>query len=98
MQKNHSGHAIHPGRAMIKLAFLTVLALAILIGCLQWVDRDVIDTLKYNVDVATIILLVVAINLMSFVLFCVLYIAWQWVRRDLKPPRPEQLYSDSDKP
>jgi heme/copper-type cytochrome/quinol oxidase subunit 2 len=98
MQKNNSGHVIHPGRAMIKLAFLAAFALMILIGCLQWVDQTVIDTLKYNLDASAIILLVIAINLMSFVLFCVLYIAWQWVRQDLKPPRPEQIYSDPDKP
>lgn len=89
-----SVYKTHPGRATLKLLFLALVAAAALALSLQWVDQGVLDTIKHHLSVPTIILLVVIINLVSFVLFLLAYAAWQWVRSDLKPPPVERVYSE----
>lgn len=92
--RRRGDYKTHPGRATIKLLFLAMVAVAGLLLCLDWVDQGVLNTIKHTLNVPTIILLVVIINLVSFVLFLLAYAAWQWVRSDLKPPRSEQNYSN----
>lgn len=84
----------NPARALAKLVFMAALALGALFACLQLVDEEALSALKHSLNAPTIIGLVLIINLISFVFFLILYAAWQWVRRDLKPPRPEEAYSD----
>lgn len=76
-------------RACLKLAVvLGAIALAVA-GLLQLVTADALDELKQSLSLWSVIVLVVIINLVSFACFIVLNAAYQWIRRDWKPPERE---------
>lgn len=79
----------HPGRACAKLFVILCGAAVLLFSIIYFIDEETLDTIKQSLSVGTIVTLVVVINLGSFIIFMALYAAWQWVRCDLKAPRPE---------
>ena len=54
-------------------------------------DDPAVSRLKFNLSLASLIGLVVAINIASLSCIALLYAAYRWVRRDLKAPRSEDL-------
>jgi uncharacterized BrkB/YihY/UPF0761 family membrane protein len=81
----------HRGRACAKMAvvaFGVIVVLALMIGLL---NEQMLDELKHTLSLWIIVALVVIINLVSFLCFVVLYAAYRWVRRDLKPGRDDEL-------
>ncbi|MCB1530845.1 MAG: hypothetical protein H6853_01690 [Rhodospirillales bacterium] len=78
-----------PGRACTKIFVLLCAAVILFLTLAYCIDKETVDTLKQSLSVGTIVALVVVINLISFIVFMVMYAAWQWVRCDLKAPRPE---------
>jgi TRAP-type C4-dicarboxylate transport system permease small subunit len=89
MSKTPCGYCPHPKRALIKgVAVLVVLGLLIW-GGFELIDDSAIDQMKFDLSLGALIMLVVAINAVSLVFFVLLYMAYQWVRRDLKAPRSE---------
>lgn len=92
MTKNsNTPHTRHPLRAVLKMAAIIVGLLAVAGVLLLTIDDSVLDQLKFNLSLGTLIVLVVVINIISFVFFMILYAAYQWVRRDLKGPRSEDM-------
>lgn len=86
----------HPGRACMKMAIIFGVALLTLAGLVFSIEDQTLDTLKHTLSIGNIIVLVLVINLASLMMFMILYAAYQWVRKDLKPPRPESRYQESD--
>jgi amino acid transporter len=78
-------------RACVKIAVVAVAVIAALSALALLLDGQALDELKHTLSLWTIVALVVIINLVSFVCFVVLYAAYRWVRRDLKPPRDAEL-------
>jgi|GEM_PF-2056318 cytochrome b subunit of formate dehydrogenase len=84
----------HPKRALMK-----VVGLLVVLGLLVWggfvlFDDSAIDQIKYDLSLGALILLVVAVNAVSLLCFVLIYMAYQWVRRDLKAPRSEDSNTD----
>ena len=79
---------INRKRACAKMAAVSVLVVAVLAALIWLVNDRMLDELKHTLSLWTIVALVLIINLVSFVCFVVLYAAYRWVRRDLKP-RPD---------
>jgi amino acid transporter len=88
---NNSSCPVNKKRACAKIALVAVLVLAALVALVTLMDGQVMDEIKHTLSLWTIVALVVVINLVSFVCFIVLYAAYRWVRRDLKPPRDAEL-------
>ena len=95
MTKKHIAHTRHPLRALFKMATILLGLLAVAGFLLLTIDESVLDQLKFNLSLGTLIALVVVINLISFIFFIILYAAYQWVRRDLKAPRSEDMADES---
>jgi cytochrome b subunit of formate dehydrogenase len=96
MTKTPCEYCPHPKRAMMK-----ILVLLAALGLLGWgvfvlFDDSAIDQIKYDLSLSALILLVVAVNIVSLIFFVLLYMAYQWVRGDLKAPRSEDSASDND--
>lgn len=82
-------------RAVLKIAFI-ITGLLILAAVLGLTLNDaVLDQLKFDLNLWSLIAIVLIINILSLVLFLVLFVAYQWVRTDLKSPRVEDE-RDSD--
>lgn len=74
-------------RIACKLA-LIILTAAIVIAGLVWsIDEQALDNLKHRLSLWTLIALLLIINVVSFVSFMVMYMAWKWVRSDIKGER-----------
>lgn len=95
MTKKAVPHTRNPRRAVIKMAVIILGLLIVAGGLLLTIDDSVLDQLKFNLSLGALIALVVVINIISFVFFILLYAAYQWVRRDLKDPRSEDLADDA---
>lgn len=78
-------------RACAKIALVAVLVLAAIAALILLLDGQALDQFKHTLSLWTIVALVIIINLVSFVCFVVLYAAYRWVRRDLKPQRDADL-------
>lgn len=78
-------------RACVKTAIVLIATLAVVIGLSFLIDKDVLSELKHGLTLSTIILLLILINLISFLCFIVMFAAYQWIRRDLKPTRPDDI-------
>lgn len=79
-------------RACVKIAVVVAAIMLVLAAMVAVVhDGQVLDELKHSLSLWTIVALVVIINLVSFLCFVVLYAAYRWVRRDLKPRRDDDL-------
>jgi uncharacterized BrkB/YihY/UPF0761 family membrane protein len=83
--------SINGKRACVKIAVIAVLIAAVLAALIFVVNGQMLDELKHSMSLWTMIALVIIINLVSFVCFVVLYAAYKWVRRDLKPRRDDEL-------
>lgn len=88
---NNSHCNINKKRACMKMAVVAVAIIAALAALVLLLDGQALDELKHSLSLWTIVALVVVINLVSFVCFIVLYAAYRWVRRDLKPVRDAEL-------
>ena len=78
-------------RACVKIAAILMLA-AVTVAVLAPVVNDaVLDELKHTLSLWSIIALVVVINVVSFACFVIFYMAYRWVRRDLKPRADDEL-------
>ncbi len=86
-------HPVNMRRAAVKTAFILAIVISVLAGLIHAVSGQVIDELKHSLSMWTVIALVVIINLVSFACFMVLYMAYQWVRCDLKGPRDKDFES-----
>lgn len=81
----------NPKRAILKIASLAALLL-LFVGLLSLtIDHDAISRMKFDLSLWTVIALVLIINLLSAACFIVMYAAYLWIRRDLKPPRSEDM-------
>ncbi len=78
-----------PARGFCKLMAVTALAIAVVTILAYFLDNAVLDTLKHSLSIGTIILLVVIINLVSFICFLILMAAYQWIRPDFKCKKPD---------
>ena len=78
-------------RACVKIAVVAVAVIAALAALALLLDGQALDELKHTLSLWTIVALVLVINLVSFVCFVILYAAYRWVRRDLKPQRDAEL-------
>lgn len=88
---NNASQCTNKKRACAKIALVAVLVLAAIAALVMLLDGQALDELKHTLSLWTIVALVLVINLVSFVCFVVLYAAYRWVRRDLKPPRDAEL-------
>lgn len=79
----------NPRRAGCKIAIIVagLLLLAFALG--YSIDDPGLSRLKFNLSIWSMIVIVLIINILSCVCFLILYVAYQWVRCDLKAPRAE---------
>lgn len=82
-------YAKNPRRAALKIILIAVVLIAVSGFIEMHLKEPVLDRLKFNLSVGSLIGLVVAANLISLLCIALLYTAYQWVRRDLKAPRSE---------
>lgn len=74
-----------PRRACIKLAVLSLAILALIGGLALSIDERALDLLKHSLTLWSLIAVLLIINLVLFLAFMLLYVAYQWVRKDIKP-------------
>lgn len=72
-------------RIVFKLACIIITAILVTAGLILSIDDQALDNLKHRLSLWTLIALLLIINLVSFVSFLVMYLAWKWVCIDLKP-------------
>ena len=84
------------GRAFLKIALIAVFFAVLGCGIDILVHSPFITRVKFNLTFASLIGLVFAVNVLSLFCFGVLYLAYQWVRRDLKAPRRDETLSFTD--
>jgi hypothetical protein len=90
---DQSGYARRPWHALAKV--VVIVAAIALAGYFlaEKLDDPAISRLKFNLSLASLIGIVVVINLASLSCIALLYAAYRWVRRDLKAPRSEDILS-----
>ncbi len=84
----------HPARAVVKIILLLAALCALGFGAVTLFDDSAFDQIKFDLTLGFLIVLVVAVNVVSLLCFIALYMAYQWVRGDLKAPRSEDSGSD----
>lgn len=87
-------YAKNKRRAAFKIAIIAAVLLAIAALAGIPLNDPALDRLKFNLDLGTLIGLVVLINVVSLMTIALLYAAYKWVRRDLKAPRSEDATED----
>lgn len=75
-------------RALCKVLLIAIIAALIVAGLSQLVTDQALDELKYSLNLGTIVILVIVINIVSFTCFLIFYTLYQWVKKDLKE-KPE---------
>ena len=81
-------------KALAKLVLLVVGFLIMTSALIFLIDDSAFNQIKFELSLGTMILLVVAINLVCFACFILMYVAYQWIRCDLKAPRSEDIRDD----
>lgn len=71
-------------RALCKVLLIAILATIIVAALSQLVTGQALDELKYSLNLGTIVILVIVINIVSFTCFLIFYTLYQWVKKDLK--------------
>jgi heme/copper-type cytochrome/quinol oxidase subunit 2 len=71
-------------RIVCKLALILTTAAIVIAGLVWSIDDQALDNLKHRLSLWTLIALLLIINVVSFVSFLVMYMAWKWVRSDIK--------------
>lgn len=84
-------HCLSRRRAACKAVVVFIIAAVIIAALSRLISERDLETLKHSLSLWTLIALVVIINVVSFACFIVMFAAWQWIRRDLKPPRDDGL-------
>jgi hypothetical protein len=84
-------HQPNRKRAALKLAFIVAIIIALVAALWAFIDKNALYELKHGLSPGPIIALVVIINLVSFLCFIVMFAAYHWVRRDLRPPREDDI-------
>jgi|GEM_PF-2587127 len=82
---------IRPLRALLKTLLIFTICALILFGFSEAINDRMLSELKHQLSPMTIIALVVIINLVSLTFFIAAYLAYRWVRRDLKPIPDQEL-------
>lgn len=83
-------------RAAIKIVVIAVFLVIVVALAGIPLNDPALDRLKFNLNLGTLIGLVVLINVISLLTMAILYAAYKWVRNDLKAPRSEDDLSASD--
>ncbi len=83
-------------RAMMKIAVIAVFLMIVVALAAIPLNDPALDRLKFNLNLGTLIGLVVLVNVISLLTMALLYAAYKWVRNDLKAPRSEDDPSVSD--
>ena len=78
-------------RIACKLAFIIIAAALVIAGLVWSIDDQALDNLKHRLSLWTLIALLLIINLVSFISFLVMYMAWKWVRIELKQDKSDSL-------
>lgn len=71
-------------KGTLKLMALIALTAAVVFALSQIIGEDDLDQLKHNLSLWSIIALVIIINLVSFVCFLIMMMAYKWIRADFK--------------
>lgn len=82
-------YAKNTRRAAAKIAVIVVFLIAIIALAGIPLNDTALDRLKFNLNLGTLIGLVVLINVISLLSIAIFYAAYKWVRNDLKAPRSE---------
>ena len=71
-------------KGTLKLIALIAIIGVVIFGLSHIIGEDDLDHLKYNLSLWTIIALVIIINLVSFICFLIMMMAYKWIRPDFK--------------
>ncbi|AEP10676.1 hypothetical protein MICA_2374 [Micavibrio aeruginosavorus ARL-13] len=82
-------------RALLKIAVLLIFGLALCAAFVVSLDDTMLATIKHSLSMWSVLVLVVAINMVSAAILLALYMAWCWVRCDLKNESESGNDSDS---
>jgi NADH:ubiquinone oxidoreductase subunit 6 (subunit J) len=69
-------------RGCMKLVFVLAVSVFVLFFLGMFINGQAAEELKHNFSLWTIVALVIAINLVSFVSFIFMYAAFRWIKRD----------------
>ena len=78
-------------RTCFKLGIVLAAALFMLAVLILAIDNQIFDELKFNLSLWTIIMLVLIINIVSFVCFIFMYAAYRWIKSDT----PQKISEES---
>lgn len=78
-------------RLLGKLAIIFAVCLLLLFVLLGVFSERALDEIKHALSLWTLVSLVIFINLISFLCFIVMFSAWRWIQRDIKPPKDKDL-------
>lgn len=76
-------------RALCKVGLIVVLAVSLVAVLSHFATDQALDELKYSLNLSTIVILVIVINVVSFSCFLIFYTLYQWVKKDLRENRPD---------
>ena len=79
-------------KGLKKLGCIIFAAVVVLVLLVLALDDRALDELKFNLGLWTIIVLVLIINVVSFISFMVMYLAYRWVKQDFD----DRSETDSD--
>ncbi|WP_435640601.1 hypothetical protein [Micavibrio aeruginosavorus] len=99
MTANTSSHTCNKHhrmrRALLKIAVLLAIGLVLCAAFIFSLDDTMLATIKHSLSMWSVLVLVVAINMVSAAVLLALYMAWCWVRCDLKNESEPDADSDS---
>lgn len=81
-------------KLFLRVGVIFGFACFILLGLVLSLSNDVLDELKFNLSLWTIIALVFIINIVSFLCFLVMYLAYQWIKHDMNLDEDNQYFED----
>jgi hypothetical protein len=82
-------------RALPKIAVLLMVGLGLCAAFVFSLDDAMLASIKQSLSMWSVLVLVVAINMVSAAVLLALYMAWCWVRCDLKKESEPGTDSDS---
>lgn len=80
-----------PLRAFCKACCVAAVIALVFAGLSFSINDSALDQIKFDLSLWSLIALVLIINFASLLAFGALYLAYRWMRTDLKPPRVEDI-------
>jgi uncharacterized membrane protein YozB (DUF420 family) len=75
----------NPRRAAAKFALVVAIVAGVVVLLLMFVRRRAVDGLVNHLTLGLLVALIVLVNLISCLVIMIMFAAWRWIKRDLRP-------------